>query len=412
MMKNNIIILLICSLFLPLAGKGQINLVLNPQFEQYSTCPDNWDEAKYANHWMSLDSAWSPPDWAHDPPGVPDYCNVCATSYRTTIPNNMFFRRNARSGNGMMQVQMYTFFATTSAYVARDYLQGHLSQTLLAGHKYNVKFYATLEQGGSYAINNIGAYLDDGTIDTTHNPGRVQSQYTPQIVDTNIINDTLNWIKIEDTFVSNGTEKLITIGQFTDSAHTNYIALPITVGGAYTWYLIEDVSVIDCDNIPHAGNDTVIHLSDSAFIGTHEPLLPYKWYKLGTTTVIDSTGGIWVKPTVTTSYVVEQMLCGVKRWDTVKVWVWPDTPSSVGNLQLAINSSMVYPNPVTRELTITGAKGFDIVLFDVVGRELLRRAIVTDKQAIDMADLPKGIYLVELVDKLTGMKLVRSVLKE
>ncbi len=409
-MKNNLITLLICSLFLPLAGKGQINLVLNPQFEQYSACPDNLDEAKYCTHWSSLDTAWNPPDWAHDKDGVPEYCHVCATSAFAKVPYNGIFYQHPRSGSGMMQVIMFT--TDTVITYTRDYLQGHLTQTLIAGHKYNVQFYTNLENGSSYASNNIGAYFDDGTIDTTSTPSLAQIHITPQILDTSIITDTLNWTKIEDTFTANGTERLITIGNFFDYHHTNYISLPITVGGAFNWYLVEDVSVIDCDNVPHAGNDTVIHAPDSVFIGTHEPLLPYKWYKLGSTSVIDSSGGIWVKPTVTTSYVVEQMLCSVKRWDTVKIWVWPDTPSSVGNQQLAVSSLHVYPNPSSGSVSIEHAKNCEAVVYDVVGKEVLRFNIISDKQTFDISTLLEGVYLLQVVDTLTGERVVRQVLKE
>ena len=354
---------------------------------------------------MSLDSAWSPPDWAHDPYGVPEYCNACATSLYVKVPRNYYFYHYPRSGNGMMQVQMFAGVTTPNA---RDYLQGHLSQTLVAGHKYNVRFYTSLTQGGNYAINNIGAYLDDGSIDTTHNPGYVQNQYTPQIVDTNVINDTLNWIKIEDTFTATGTEKLITIGQFADSAHTNYISVTGTAGCPCTWYLVDDVSVIDCSNVPFAGNDTIISVGDSVFLGTHEPLLPYKWYKLGSSTPIDSSGGIWVHPTVNTTYILEQKLCGVTKYDTMKVWL----PDGVSNVQSAVSQLKLYPNPATKEITIEGAKNCTVLVSDVTGRLVASFVSMTNKEVIDISALDKGIYFVEVVDQVTHFKITRRLSKE
>jgi hypothetical protein len=408
MMKNAMMII-ISVFYLPLAGKAQINLVLNPNFEIYTTCPDNDDEAKYCNHWMSIDSAWNPPDWAHEKPGIPEYCNVCAAPGETSVPANARFTHSPHSGNGMMQVQMFTDDSTSPN--TRDYLQGHLAQTLTAGHKYNVRFYTTLEQSGGFAVNGIGAYLDDGTIDTTQNPGHVQNQYTPQIVDTSIIN-TNNWVKVEDTFTANGTEKLITIGQFRYVYRTNYVIVTTGIYTSWAWYLIDDVSVIDCSNVPFAGHDTVIHLADSAFLGSHETLLPYTWYKLGSTTPIDSSGGIWVKPTVTTSYVLVQKLCGVTKMDTVKVWVYPDTPNHVAVEQLLTGNFQLYPNPTTKELTIEGAKDLDVVFYDVVGRAVLQSAITTDKATFDISPLAKGLYMVQVVDRSTGERIVRQVLKE
>jgi hypothetical protein len=404
------VIIIICATLLHFAGVAQINLVLNPNFEQYSVCPNNLDEAKYCNHWMSLDSAWNPPDWAHGKPGIPEYVNVCSTDYDVSVPLSSSFNHFPHSGNGMMQVQMYSS-DTPSAYT-RDYLQGHLSQTLMAGHSYGVKFYTVLEQAGGFGVNGIGAYFDDGTIDTTHNPGIIQGWCHPQVMDASIIIDTLNWTKIEGLFTATGTEKLITIGQFKYAANTNLVTAPWGWFTGWAWYLIDDVSVIDCSNVPFAGHDTVIHLTDSAFLGSHESLLPYTWYKLGSTTPIDSGSGIWVKPTVTTSYILVQNLCGITKMDTVKVWVWPDTPSLIVNYQLSIVSVSVYPNPATTQVTIEGAKNCEAVFYDVVGREIVHHTVTIDKATLDISTLQKGTYLLEVIDRVTGEKAIRKVLKE
>jgi hypothetical protein len=186
------------------------------------------------------------------------------------------------------------------------------------------------------------------------------------------------------------------------------------MGGAYTWYLIDDVSVIDCSNVPFAGHDTVIHLTDSVFIGSHKTLLPYTWYKLDTTTIpiAIGSGGIWVKPTVTTSYVLVQKLCGVTKMDTVKVWVYPDTPNHVWVEELAIRNPFVYPNPATKEVVIEHATNCDIVFYDVVGRALLSASIHSEKETISMEYLPKGVYTLQVVDKATGERVMKKMLKE
>ena len=407
------IVILICAI-LPKNANAQINLVLNPQFEQYSVCPDNADEAKYCYNWMSLDSAWNPPDWSHDPNGVPEYCNVCATNIHSDVPINDRFRHYAHSGNGLMQIQMFNMGDSTFPQ-ARDYLQGHLSHVLIAGHTYKVCFYTILGQYSYYCINNIGAYFDNGTIDTTHNPGFVQTQYTPQILDTNIISDTLNWVKIEDTFTANGIEKLITIGNFTDTAHTNTIIAPLSMYATApaSWYQVDDVSVIDCANEPFAGNDTVIHPGDSAWLGPHEELLPYTWYKLSSTTPIDSGGGTMVHPTVTTSYVLKQVLCGITKMDTVKVWVWPDTPTAIASPDPSNRGEQLrfYPNPATGALTIEGAKNCEVVFYDVVGQRVASYLAMTSKEMINIEKLANGVYFVEVVDKGTGEKVVLRLLR-
>ena len=416
MMKK--IIIFICASFLSLTGRAQVNLVLNPSFEEQTVCPDLYDEAKYA-YWTGLDTVWSPPDWAHAVFGVPDYCHVCTSFLGVAVPGDHtgYFYHYPRTGNGMMQVNMFydETVVTGGPQQFRDYLQGRLSKTLINGNTYIVTFYVSSENASYYSVNHIGAYLDNGTIDTTHNPGWTQTQYTPQIVENAIINDTAasdstTWIKIEGTFTANGTEKFITIGQFTDQAHTNFFAIKDTTGGQlYSLYLVDDVSVFDCGSAPFAGHDTLISLGDSVFIGSHELLLPYTWYEVGITTPIDSGGGFWAHPTTATTYVLEQNLCGIKKWDTVKVWV---APLSVGSQQLVVGSLMVYPNPVTDEITIEHAANCKVAFYDVTGRKVASFVSMTNKEVLDISTLPSGVYLVQVTDESTGARAVKTLLKE
>ena len=400
-----ILTFLVCTISINSAVHAQINLVRNPGFENYTLCPDEWDEAKYCTHWSGLDTSWNPPDWLHDRGGSPDYVNSCSTIPYTTVPNNYAFHQNTHSGNGMMQLQMYHTDGDTGQ--VRDYLQSQLSQTLSAGRSYYVRFYTVIEQTSPEAVNNMGAYFDNGSIDTTHRPNEPQTQYTPQILDTSIVNDTLNWKKIEGIFTATGSERFITMGNFFNKAHTNHIPTYSSWSGLAPYYLIDDVSVIDCSSEPFTGNDTTIHPGDSAFIGPHESLLPYRWFVLGSTTPIDSGGGIWVHPTVTTTYIVEQNLCGMIKYDTVKVWVIP-----VGSLQLAVSSLCVYPNPTSRFLTIENAANCEITIYSMIGVKVWSGALHTTKETIYIENLANGIYSAQIRDSSSGEKIVTKIIKE
>src|SRR6202012_3141344 len=99
-----------------------------------------------------------------------------------------------------------------SSYVLKDavnYVQGRLYKPLISGKSYCVTFYVKMAQQSGYAINHICAYLDDGLIDTTKPPGAPQTQFLPQIDESALIDDTLNWHKVEGNFVANGTERFI-----------------------------------------------------------------------------------------------------------------------------------------------------------------------------------------------------------
>jgi hypothetical protein len=379
------VIIIACLFALPCAG--QINLVLNPSFEDYDTCPQEINQIEYAKYWSGIDTI----DATNlDLPYCdPDYCNICAPLAAVSVPVSVFYNRYPRTGNGMVQAQQY-FNGNYPNDFKHDYLQGRLSNQLVAGKTYCVAFYVVLDQEAEYACNNIGVYFDDGRIDTAINTcGLPQTQYLPQINESYIISDTTNWVKIEGNFIASGTERFITIGNFYSDANTSAETINVNGGVAdEAAYLIDDVSVIESNATAQAGPNVVISAGDSAFIGPHEIALPYTWYVLGSTSPIDSGGGIWVQPTHTTSYVVAQDLCGVVTRDTVTVYVYP---VGVGVINAA--NLVVYPNPVQDAVTVGGAGGGDIVVMDVTGREIVRRKLSTNKEAVDVSGLSSGVYL-------------------
>ena len=386
---------------------GQVNLVMNPSLEQYSICPDRWDEIKYADFWMSLDSAWSPPDWTHVPWGVPEYFNACSHTGGVGVPLNPFCYQYPHSGNGMAFVQMFYDLPDPNS---RDYMQGHLKSTLIAGQTYCVSFFVVSSESSWYAIENISAYLDDGTIDTTVNHGLPQTHCIPQVTASSIINDTLHWIRIQGSFVANGTERLITIGNFSDNAHTTVIVTEDTTGtwmsgGAVSWYLVDDVSVMAVDATINAGADRVITGTDSVTIGdTLDSYLPTYWYANGS--LIDSnTAWLRVRPDTTTMYVVELSRCGGDNI-TDTVWVYAGALGAASPIG-SFGAVKLLPNPAQDILTVSGAAGGELFIFDMVGREVLRSSLLTNNMVVDISGLLPGVYMAQVVMPDGGRTCVR-----
>jgi len=404
------IIIFTCAFFVPhIVGQAQVNYVLNPSFEEYNTCPWNVDQIKYATYWEPIDTSGPLKDTIGHPLCSPEYCNVCASIMSlVNVPNGGWYYHYARTGNGMAQMVMYFDESIPSWGYKRDYLQGHLYKPLTAGKSYCVTFYVAGEQTSGYAINHIGAYLDDGSIDKGQDSlgcAQPQTGYTPQIVTNSFVIDTLatdttEWLKIQGSIVANGTERFITIGNFFDVSHTD------TIGVSHIWegswwnrnptslYLIDDVSVIESDNVPDAGKDTSIAKGDSVFLGPHEIALPYWWYKLGNPVAIDSGGGIWVKPDSSTTYVLEQNLCGVLSYDSVTV----NPTLDVSNL-LNERSVKIYPNPAKNEITIENSESSgegEVRIFNVVGQEVFYAKLNSKKQQLDISKLVVGTYILQV----------------
>ena len=384
---------------------AQVNLVKNPSFEQHSQCPNAYDQIRFADYWSSIDTV------SIDPLCSPEYCNTCST-IGLAIPSNLYFYQYPKTGNGMAQAIMFYNESQPDTY-KRDYLQGRLYQPLTTGKQYCITFYVVYEELSGYAISNIGAYFDNGGIDNTDSAGCAlpQTTHIPQVENTTIISDTLNWTKIEGTFIATGTEKFITIGNFRDKAHTNYtpfIPWPGSGGDNWSWYLVDDVSVIASDAVAYAGHDTAIGFGDSAYIGLHDEAMPCTWTKQGSSTVIHDGAGMWVKPTATTKYIVKQTLCGVSTYDTVTITVWPQ---SVNNLT-GSSFARIYPNPVNKLLHIHVLKpDLHYQLKNMLGVTVLQGELQQGENTITIEALPTGIYLLELTDT-EGQKAVMRVVKE
>ena len=342
-------------------GEAQINLVMNGDFEQKKACPYFYDLVNDARYWSCIDTAYVyPTDSLEGSPNCsPEYCNLCGTA-GGSAPANIAFYQYPRSGSGMFDVAMYNNVETTIEY-QRDYLMGRLSAPVTAGQSYCVTFYVVMANTANFAINHIGAYLDDGSIDTNSHCGWPHTQYTPQILDTAIIGDTLNWTKIQGSFIANGTEKYITIGCFTDTAHTAKIRLHT---GTVSMYEVDDVSVIPSDATAYAGPDKYAGTGDTVDIGatTNGGGMPCYWYLLGGTSPIDSGGTIRVRAVGTTTYVVGMDLCGTVTYDTVTV---TDTGCGAGPVAAYTWwGSPVYGGTDTMSFVYAGSGSVDSVRWD------------------------------------------------
>jgi hypothetical protein len=371
--------------------KAQVNYVLNPGFEQYSQCPTQFDQIALAYYWNAIDSTGS--SYC-----TPELCHTCSINGMTAVPDNGYFFQYPHSGNGLAQIMTFANTSNLSYNYHREYLQGRLNTTLTSGQSYCVSFYVNFEEASRFAIDKIGAYLDDGDIDNSDSCDRPQVNFIPQIENMDgILTDTLNWKKIQGTFTASGTEKFITIGNFRSFSNTNHVQL---ANNGYNdnnidwaWHLIDDVSVIPSDLPAYAGPDVWVALGDSIFIGRPPEVgLECKWYVGGS--VVDSGGGIWVHPTVSTTYVVEQTLCDLVKTDTVHVQVVPTAVNGITNSkQLSI-----YPNPATKELTVYMEQMVfsQCAIVNSVGQTVAMQALSQKETHIDISTLSSGVYYLQL----------------
>ncbi|MGQ0828227.1 MAG: T9SS type A sorting domain-containing protein [Bacteroidota bacterium] len=207
---------------------GAQNLVPNPSFEIYTSCPTNYGQVSLAVPWVNPSSLASP-----------DYFNSCG-SLSVNVPKNQAGYQYARTGSAYTFVSVY---ATNSDY--REYIQVLLADTLKVGEEYCVKFYVSTSDEFTYGADGIGVYFSDTAVSSISDV----LPFTPQISNPtgNIITDTMNWTKISGSFTASGGEKYITIGNFKDKINTNVsIINSSAANGNFAGFYIDDISVMLC----------------------------------------------------------------------------------------------------------------------------------------------------------------------
>ena len=185
----------LCSLF----SFSQTNLVPNPSFEIYSSCPTQPGEIQKAIGWDSYAN-------------TPDYFNLCS-SFGYSIPSNFFGYQSPASGNAYAGFLNYMSNAYAPGY--REYIGAILSSTLIINTKYYVSFKVSLSINSLIPSNGssdkMGAMFS--TIPyNTNNPTPITNN--PLIYYNSIITDSLNWTRVLGTFISDSAYQYIIIGNF------------------------------------------------------------------------------------------------------------------------------------------------------------------------------------------------------
>lgn len=216
------------------------NLVPNPSFEEYSSCPDGQCQIYKCTGWFSSGF-------------TPDYLNTCALDWGVGVPQNGWGFQYAASGNAY--AGMFCFgpeFESNS----REYLSIQLSNQLIIGDKYYVSFKISLADRltNNCGIDKFGVLFTK--VSNEINPCSYSSNLIPlnfaNIYSDSIIIDTVNWVSISGSFIADSAYKYINLGNFFDDEHTNFIVLD-TLNPCLSYYFIDDICVstdsVTCYNI-------------------------------------------------------------------------------------------------------------------------------------------------------------------
>lgn len=266
--------------------------------------------------------------------------------------------------------------------------------------------------------------MDNGAINTLPlPPGSEVNSVLPQVYTNDIIKDTANWVKIEGSFVAKGTETHITIGNFFPNSAVDTSSANCWPGGSpqYSYYLIDDVSVVPIDAKANAGVDRWVELGKSITIGPVEDStargMDCKWYHKGK--LIDSGNVITVNASsikyAVDTYIVVQNVCGNITRDTMLLRT---VPLGIPLLGRDRGGFTISPNP---------SDGFFVVkcidpsfvgmtsavkVYDLLGRLVHQEPLYfSNKEATLKLNIPSGSYILELKDEAGNVLRERLVIQ-
>ncbi|MFK7782954.1 OmpA family protein [Psychroserpens sp.] len=210
------------------------NLVLNPSFEEYISCPESIGQFNYSV------KDWSTPNFSST-----DYFNTCSEGVGAINYNG---QQTPRTGKGYSGIYVY------SDKNYREYIQGELSQTLEKGKTYLVSFFISLADESSYALNDINILFSEEKLKVSFKSSNIEKTIKPKKITNKAFelfsnsvkqfyNKKEDWTRVSFEFTSKGYENYFSIGNFSNNLKTRKQTVLSQSPYYFSYYYIDDVSV-------------------------------------------------------------------------------------------------------------------------------------------------------------------------
>lgn len=237
-MKKHFIVLLGLASTLSLTAQNGKNLVPNPSFEDLGKSKIKEPGSVFlAQPWKSVTM------------NPVDLYSANTKNDEFGVPENKYGEEKAKTGENYAGVNFFGYRGK----VPRTYLGVELTDTLVAGKQYCLKFHISMSDRSKYAVNNIGLLVTKEEM-TEKSDANIYKE--PQIISvTNrVYEKQFSWTAVCGTMTAEGGEKFITIGNFSKDEDTQQETVRIDrdIGGRQTYdgyYFIDDVSVIDTESL-------------------------------------------------------------------------------------------------------------------------------------------------------------------
>ena len=263
MIKPVFYIVFLC--FIPFVIHTQQNLVVNGDFEEYSSCPEYESAPFQAVKEIERCIGWKAPTY-----GTSDYFNVCATNPTISVPNNGLGEQHPFNGYGYVGGAFSCYQGGAGenylGILWWEYVQGKFIAPLEQGKVYKFSMEVSLAEISDLMIDEIGVHLSNTPISSLNT---APLNVIPQIVfyNPNYFSDTTNWVHLETLYTATGGEKYLTIGNFNDSVTTDTLRrvdlAPPAINPYITYFYIDAVNLteysesLEISNVFSPNNDGI-----------------------------------------------------------------------------------------------------------------------------------------------------------
>ncbi|WP_075589922.1 OmpA family protein [Labilibacter marinus] len=239
------------------------NMVLNPSFEVYEECPQGYTNMNRSHILI--------PNWTYPTATTPDYFNECGLG-EVKVPDNFAGYSKAKSGKGYVGAIL-----SGSNRNFREYIQGTLDGSMVAGQKYCISFWYKLASGSKFAVDQLSMHFTTAKILNDNNSFL---QLTADLTNKEglFLDNTEEWVQFCQVYTAKGGEQCFVVGNFNNYDHTNYVVTGRDTknkkGKSYAYYFFDDFDMrplVDCNMCACVPKDLKTTLIDSAYTGGQNP---------------------------------------------------------------------------------------------------------------------------------------------
>lgn len=167
------------------------------------------------------------------------------------VPSNQFGNESAKDGSNYAGIVTFSH----NNKVPRSYVSNKLEVPLKKGERYCVEFHISLAEASAYSSNQIGVHFSSKAFASAAKDNIITKTH---VLDegNKIYSAPFGWDRVCGTFIAEGGEKYITIGNFTSNEHTKNVKVKkdpknkvTPVAAAY--YYLDNISVtlVDENNV-------------------------------------------------------------------------------------------------------------------------------------------------------------------